>query len=164
MRVIFKGLKVIFLILTLGVASYVAWFCFCWNVRYPAEMRHWLGEAKKPQEAIGPWGVYLEIRGGGWVAIAYEDSHAPFLISRSIALTSSGKWLKSSKHYCAGLMAYAGQREFCSRNGLRDDVALERVVKGDPKCMGGLFKAEVSQGVDDAITYLKEIGFVEISS
>jgi hypothetical protein len=51
-------------------------------------------------DAVDRLGVLLELPDGEWIAIRYRDSHAWPGYSIAVALTSDGRWLESSYHYC----------------------------------------------------------------
>jgi len=152
----------VFAALVLVVFGYITWFYYSWNFSYPEEMKHRLATAQDVESAVRPYGVVLKLSGAEWIAIAYRDIHAPSVMSRSIALTSTGKWLESHTHFCAGLVGYGVQRDYSRRSGVRDDIALAKAVAGRG-CGDSLFKAEMSPSIEVALSHLKDIGFVETS-
>jgi hypothetical protein len=80
-----------------------------------------LSAAKSPEElreAVGPLGGVLVNRGGGWVAIRYEDSHGLFGWSSAVALDNEGGWFVSHRNF-------HGQFEYYRQHGLKDLQAIE---------------------------------------
>jgi hypothetical protein len=67
-----------------------------------------LGELR---QAVGPLGAVLELRGGGWVAIRYRDSHAFPGWSSAVARDSGGAWFASREHFCGRFQIHRQLRE-----------------------------------------------------
>jgi hypothetical protein len=76
-------------------------FALLAHARSPAELR----------DAVGPLGAVIDVRGGGWVAIRYSDSHAIPWWSSAVARDSGGGWFVSPRHFCARFSAYRMGRQ-----------------------------------------------------
>jgi hypothetical protein len=76
-------------------------FALLARARSPAELR----------EVVGPLGAVLALRGGGWVAIRYRDSHAAPGWSSAVARDSGGAWFTSGEHFCGRFQLHRQLRE-----------------------------------------------------
>ncbi len=62
-------------------------------------------------DAVGRLGIVLDVGDDDWIAIRYRDSHAHPGYSIAVALTSDGRWLESTVHYCAMFSVYDSMRK-----------------------------------------------------
>ncbi|MBN9519416.1 hypothetical protein J0H58_12980 [bacterium] len=82
------------------------------------------GSPVELREVVGQLGVVLDVRGGGWVAVRYRDSHAAPGWSSAVARDSGGGWWVSREHFCG---QFAIHRELRGRGeeGAADLRAVE---------------------------------------
>lgn len=156
----YVALVVVGLILVLVVASYA----YAWYLPRQARSEAIAAlsnvntlEECKPILKLGTW---LQMKDGSWIAIRYDDCHAPFW-SMSVAIDSGGNWYESDEHFCGQFMGYESRKETVAEEIaiLRKDnkpipSELEDGVKSDP-----LHDIEQSPDLKAAIPKLLKMGF-----
>jgi hypothetical protein len=110
--------------------------------------------------AVAGLAVVLGRPTGPWVAIAYRDSHDWWSgASSAVARMSDGRWLRSGRHFCAGLASYQMLQTRLAAgadSGLNADrlAELERDRRGHI-----LFAADEAKTEDEMAAALHAIGF-----
>lgn len=82
------------------------------------------GSPAELREAVGHLGIVFEVRGGGWAAVRYRDSHAAPGWSSAVARDSGGGWWVSREHFCGRFAIHRQLRER-GDEGLADLRAVE---------------------------------------
>ena len=71
--------------------------------------------------AVGPFGLYIALTNGNWIAIRYRDRHSFPIVSCAVARDSGGAWFESDRHFC-GSLKYWPQKKM----RVEDDLELRR--------------------------------------
>jgi hypothetical protein len=63
------------------------------------------------EEAVKPYGVFVQATDGSWVAVRYRDTHYISPIQAlAIAKDSGGRWFACDRHFCGWLTSFARER------------------------------------------------------
>jgi hypothetical protein len=123
-----------------------------------------LSAAKTPDElrkAVGSLGALFPLRDGSWVAVRYTDSHAYPGYSCADALDSSGRWFRSSGHFCGRFRVYQQNeertREVAAARGDDPATAQAALREQDEE----LYDLATAATLDAARAVLLKMGFSE---
>ena len=105
----------VIILITLGVFAYSYYSGpASWTAQTQRESVEVLTRATSAQqleEAVKPYGVFVQATDGSWVAVRYRDTHYFSLIqSLAIAKDSGGRWFACDRHFCGWLNSFAKER------------------------------------------------------
>ncbi len=112
------------------------------------------------KKAVGPLGIFIQIKDGSWIAIRYTDTHSIPSWSLSIALDSNGKWFESKRHFCGRLRSYrviVKKMELLDKKSIDYDLFMEKHYQE-------LFYVASAPNLKVARKKLLLMGFYEISN
>lgn len=107
--------------------------------------------------AVGNLDVVLGSSEGPWVVIAYRDTHRNMIASSAVALTSDGRWLESTEHFCGTFSGYSQQRQ-SYKDPIYSEIAAEN---GDSleSTFPELYAIDQATDIDTVIDQLVGLGF-----
>jgi len=109
--------------------------------------------------AVDRLGVLLELPDGEWIAIRYSDSHAWPGYSIAVALTSDGRWLESSYHYCGLFRGYKHHLERVQEATTEEERGIFEDAIASRENLHRLRTIETQRTLDEAVEELLAMDF-----